>query len=93
MALICDLPFAMSNSPNRRVRYAKRANLEAIDKALALVGGSHMAAAKLLDMEPKRLSNMVGGHAWLKTCCFGKRAEARKIRLAPRWAIARGGWA
>jgi hypothetical protein len=38
-----------------------------------------MAAAKLLDMEPKRLSNMVGGHAWLKTKWGKQRGRP------PRW--------
>jgi hypothetical protein len=43
-----------------------------MDSALALVGGSFVAAAKLLDMTSQRFRNLVHGHATLKAR-WGKR--------------------
>ncbi len=40
--------------------------LEQMDQALALVQGSFLAAAKLLDMDPQRFRNLVNYHPRLK---------------------------
>jgi hypothetical protein len=65
-----------------RPRYAHDADLEAMDKALTFTHGSFVAAAKLLDMSPKRFRNIVRGHACLKAK-WGKRRgnPGREYRL------------
>jgi hypothetical protein len=57
---ICDHRFSPDPS-------AGEDTLDRIDKALTLVGGSFIAAAKLVDMTPKRFRNMVNCSACLKT--------------------------
>jgi hypothetical protein len=49
-----------------RQRFAHDAELADMDKALSLVGGSFLAASKLLDMSPQRFRNLVFTHKWLK---------------------------
>jgi hypothetical protein len=46
--------------PTRRTReYASEGTLARMEKALTLVGGSFIAAAKLLDMTPQRFRNII----------------------------------
>lgn len=57
-----------------------------MEKALSLVGGSFVAAAKLLDMTPQRFRNLIHGHANLKAK-WGKRrgrpAETLAFYVSP----------
>jgi hypothetical protein len=54
--------------PNRRPReFARPETLSKMDRALTLVSGSFVAAAKLLDMTPQRFRNIVNSNACLKT--------------------------
>jgi len=50
-----------------------------MDKALKLVSGSFVAAAKLIDMTPQRFRNLVHGHAALAKWRHSKRGRPESI--------------
>jgi hypothetical protein len=69
------------------MRGAERKHLvERIDKALSLVDGNFIVAAKLIDLRRRRLQNMVNETPWLKER-WGKTTIGRPARAKPNFEI------
>lgn len=60
-------------------------DLEQIDKALELVQGSFLAAAKLLDMDPQRFRNLVNYHPQLKEKWGRRRGRQPRLNFRLRF--------
>lgn len=63
----------------RRYERADDSILKSVDGALQLVQGSFVAAAKLLDLEPQKLRNLVNWNPSLKAKWGKKRGGQRRI--------------
>ena len=72
-------------SARSRYRRVWPSELAEMDKALAIVGGSFLAAAKLLDMDPQRFRNLVNYHPQLKSKWGRSRGRQPQLKLRLRF--------
>ncbi|MCD6050980.1 MAG: hypothetical protein K0Q55_2383 [Verrucomicrobia bacterium] len=71
-----------------RTRYQRvwSYDLEQMDKALELVQGSFLAAAKLLDMDPQRFRNIVNYYPQLKSKWGRRRGRQPQLQVRLRFS-------
>jgi len=73
----------LRNMKSEPYQWANQETLEEINQALTLVGGSFIAAAKLVDLEPQRFRNLINHHPGLKKQ-WGQRRGRSPIRTGLR---------